>query len=80
VALNQSRIKREKMQIRYAEGDIQIGSIVKMKIDHDMKGIVTGIQFRDQCYVYMVTFIVNGASVEYFCRPIEILNLSKASQ
>ena len=60
------------MQIRYVDGDIQIGNIVTMTIDDEMKGIVTGIQFRDQCFTFLVTFIVNGASVEYFCRPIEI--------
>lgn len=60
------------MDIRYAQGDLQIGDIVCMKLDADMRGMVTGIQFRDNSFVYMVTYVVNGSSVEWYQRPIEI--------
>lgn len=60
------------MDIRYVQGDMKIGDKVTMKINNDMIGMVTGIQFRDQSITYLVTFIVNDAPVEYFCRPIEI--------
>ena len=60
------------MDIRYSQGDLQIGSIVTMVINDDMRGIVTGIQFRDNTVTYLVTYVINGAPVEYYQRPIEI--------
>lgn len=60
------------MEIRYVQGDIQIGDMVTMKINNDMVGMVTGIQFRDASKSYLVTFIVNDGPIEYFLRPIEI--------
>lgn len=60
------------MEIRYIQGDIQIGDTVTMKINNEMVGMVTGIQFRDQSKSFLVTFIVNDAPIEYFLRPIEI--------
>ncbi len=60
------------MEIRYTQGDHQIGDVVCMVLDQDIKGMVTGIQFRDGGYQYMVTFIVNEIPQEYHIRPIEI--------
>lgn len=62
----------EIMDIRYTQGDLQIGDIVTMVLDKDMRGMVTGIQLRDNSFVYIVSYVVNGTAVEWFQRPIEI--------
>jgi len=60
------------MEIRYVQGDYQIGDIVKMVLDDEMKGMVTGIQFRDKSFLYMVTWIVDGRASETFHLAIEL--------
>jgi len=60
------------MDIRYSQGDFQIGSVVVMAMDTDMRGMITGIQFLDNGFSYLVTYIINGAPTEYFQRPTEI--------
>ena len=60
------------MDIRYTLGDIQIGDIVTMVINIDMRGMVTGIQFRDNAFSYLVTYVINNTPAEYYHRPIEI--------
>jgi hypothetical protein len=60
------------MHIIYGVEDIQIGSVVCLVLDSDIKGMVTGIQFRDGSFTYLVTLIINNTPSEQFLRPIEI--------
>lgn len=60
------------MHIMYGVGDIQIGAIVCLVINPDAKGIVTGIQIRDNSISYLVTFMNGDIPNELYLRPIEI--------
>lgn len=61
------------MDIRYTEGDFQVGTIVTMVLDREKRGMITGIQIRENSFVYLVTYVTNGAVMELFQRPIEII-------